>query len=231
MILPGMNSRPRSFAASASSQLNVVVKGRTSKFGSSSSRSHGSSNYGAGDPDRLLRHYQSAQINTVSWKERKSKRGTLSVSEAEVQAAMPKTRLQLREKMMNDGVITRDRTTADLRSSSSRYKAPTQVGSNLKSVETNSNRPGTSVPSYMSDKQLQRIADDPVRSMKYGSQLASFGSELNKRVEKEMSRTTFVENHNLDRLQRIRSNFRIYILLQLQINFSFPILFKTNEQL
>ena len=191
----------RSFAASASSQLNLSVKGRTtSKFGSSS-RSHGSSTYGAGDPDRLLRHYQSAQINTVSWKERKSKRGSLSVSDAEVAAAIPKTRLQLREKMMNDGVIARDRTAdkIDLRSTSSRYKAPTQVGSNLKSVER-----GTSIPSYMSDKQMQRIADDPIRSIKYDSKLAQFGSDMNKRVEKEMNRTTFTENRNLDKIQRKR---------------------------
>jgi len=41
----------------------------------------------------------------VSWKDKKSKRGNLSVSDAEVQAAMPKTRLQLREKMVNDGVL------------------------------------------------------------------------------------------------------------------------------
>ena len=135
----------------------------------------------------------------MSWKDKKSKRGSLAVSDAEVQAAMPKTRLQLREKMVNDGVLSRNRTSlVDLRSTSSRNKLPTQIGSSLSRTE---NRPtgkprtfffgknsefsrrvcsGYEVPSYMSDKQKQRIANDPIRALKYGGQLAGFSDDFNK---------------------------------------------------
>ena len=119
------------------------------------------------------------------------------MSDAEVQAAMPKTRLQLREKMVNDGVLSRNRTSlVDLRSTSSRNKLPTQIGSSLSRTE---NRPtgkrkifggnseisrricsGYEVPSYMSDKQKQRIANDPIRALKYGSQLTGFSDDFNK---------------------------------------------------
>ena len=49
----------------------------------------------------MLAHYNGVgSVTTSSYKERKQKRGSLTVTDAEVQAAMPKTRLQLRESMI-----------------------------------------------------------------------------------------------------------------------------------
>ena len=39
---------------------------------------------------------------------------------------------------------------------------------------------GYEVPSFMSDKQKQRIANDPIRALKYGNQLAGFSDDFNK---------------------------------------------------
>ena len=89
---------------------------------------------------------------------------------------------------------------------------------------------GYEVPSYMSDKQKQRIANDPIRALKYGNQLAGFSDDFNKswlkkliiswdfsqselksaliffnqekRVDKQVSRMNYVENNNLDRLEK-----------------------------
>ena len=98
---------------------------------------------------------------------------------------------------------------------------------------------GYEVPSFMSDKQKQRIANDPIRALKYGNQLAGFSDDFNKswleliiswifsqsecdpqfeispdwlnfnhffnqvkRVDKQVSRMNYVENNNLDRLEK-----------------------------
>ena len=39
---------------------------------------------------------------------------------------------------------------------------------------------GYEVPSFMSDKQKQRIANDPIRALKYGNQLTGFSDDFNK---------------------------------------------------
>ena len=64
------------------------------------------STYGASENrrDRMLRHYNTiGQVSGDSYKDRKAKRGNLVVTDAEIQAAMPKTRLQLREHLVEKG--------------------------------------------------------------------------------------------------------------------------------
>ena len=86
------------------------------------------------------------------------------MSDAEVQAAMPKTRLQLREKMVNDGVLQRNRTSlVDLRSTSSRNKLPTQIGSSLSRTE---NRPtGKRRTKFL--VRIRKFQDEFVQDMKF----------------------------------------------------------------
>ena len=139
------------------------------------------------------------KINEVSWKDRKAKRPSCAVTDAEVQAAMPKTRLQLTNQLRNDGVL---RPRVDLRSTTSRSKPPTQIGSNLRSSSASS----IYLPSSMSDKSLVRLAADPVRSLKYGSQLKGFSETMNKRIESRQMSSRFVENDSLNKLERRLNN-------------------------
>merc|ERR1712226_95617 len=117
---------------------------------------------------------------------------------------MPKTRLQLRESMIEKGEMARRSTDyfeqRDLRSTSSRSKPPTQVGANLGIVE----KP---LPAYMSDKRLAKLASDPIASIKYGKQIQEFGksAELQRRIE-QRSQAITIENRNLERIEnRIRN--------------------------
>ena len=156
--------------------MNVTVKQSSSNFGSS---------YGAGNRDRLLNHYNSVKITEVSWKDRKAKRPSVAVTDAEVQAAIPKTRLQLTNQLRNDGVLPQ----IDLRSTSSRFRAPTSVGSNLRREST------VSLPTtHMSDKNLARLAKDPVRSIKYGAQLSGFSQAMDKRIQKSLKSVIFIKS-------------------------------------
>ena len=113
----------------------------------------------------MLRHYTSIAETGVSFKDRKAQRSSMTVTDAEVQAALPPTRLGLRSTMSIP-------TQVDLRSYS-RKGQTTQVGSNLtgSNVEKRSASYTVSsgyseIPSYMSDKQIQRIANDPIASLK-----------------------------------------------------------------
>jgi len=111
----------------------------------------------------MLRHYTSIAETGMSFKDRKSQRASLTVTDAEVQAALPPTRFGLRSTMSTP-------TQVDLRSYS-RKGVTTQVGSNLSGskVERRSSSTGSGyaeIPSYMSDKQIQRIANDPIASLK-----------------------------------------------------------------
>jgi hypothetical protein len=115
----------------------------------------------------MLRHYTSIAETGISFKDRKSQRASLTVTDAEVQAALPPTRLGMRSTMS-----TAPPTQVDLRSYS-RKGVTTQVGSNLSgsNVERRSSTISTGfgyceIPSYMSDKQIQRIANDPIASLK-----------------------------------------------------------------
>ena len=162
-----------------------------------SSSNFGGSSYGAGNRDRLLNHYNSVKITEVSWKDRKAKRPSVAVTDAEVQAAIPKTRLQLTNQLRNDGVLPQ----IDLRSTTSRFKAPTSVGSNLRRESA------VSLPTtHMSDKNLARLAKDPVRSIKYGAQLSGFSQSMDKRIQSRQMSTRYVENDSLNRLERRLSN-------------------------
>lgn len=184
-ITPGPRTRgSSSFAASASKQLNVKTKTSSSSFGGSS--------YSSGSRDRMLAHYNNVRIQEVSWKDRKAKRPSVAVTDAEVQAAIPKTRLQLTNQLRNDGVLPQ----ADLRSTTSSYKPPTQIGSNLRP------KSAVSLPSSMSDKSLLRLASDPIRSLKYGSQLKGFSQTMDKRINSRQMSTRFVENDSLKKLER-----------------------------
>ena len=116
----------------------------------------------------MLRHYTSIAETGISFKDRKSQRASLTVTDAEVKAALPPTRLGLRSTMS-----TAPATPVDLRSYS-RKGVTTQVGSNLSGSNVE-RRSSTSIstgsgyceiPSYMSDKQIQRIANDPIASLK-----------------------------------------------------------------
>ncbi|CAG5108170.1 Oidioi.mRNA.OKI2018_I69.chr1.g3667.t1.cds [Oikopleura dioica] len=104
-----------SFAAGAAKNLGIIVKttaSSSSSYGSDSSRR-----------DRMLRHYTSIAETGVSFKDRKAQRSSMTVTDAEVQAALPPTRLGLRSTMSIP-------TQVDSRSYS-RKGQTTQVGSNL----------------------------------------------------------------------------------------------------
>ena len=58
----------------------------------------------------------------------------------------------------------------------------------------------------MSDKSLVRLAADPVRSLKYGSQLKGFSESMNKRIESRQMSSRFVENDSLNKLERRLNN-------------------------
>ena len=147
----------------------------------------------------MLQHYNNVKINEVSWKDRKAKRPSIAVTDAEVQAAMPKTRLQLTNQLRNDGVLPK----VDLRSTTSRMKPATQVGSNLRGRPSSAT---VSLPSSMSDKSMVRLASDPIRSLKYGSQLKGFSQTMDKRIQSRQMSTRFVENDSLNKLERRLNN-------------------------
>ena len=54
----------------------------------------------------------------------------------------------------------------------------------------------------MSDKSLLRLASDPIRSLKYGSQLKGFSQTMDKRINSRQMSTRFVENDSLKKLER-----------------------------
>ena len=58
----------------------------------------------------------------------------------------------------------------------------------------------------MSDKNLARLAKDPVRSIKYGAQLSGFNQSMDKRIQSRQMSTRYVENDSLNRLERRISN-------------------------
>ena len=58
----------------------------------------------------------------------------------------------------------------------------------------------------MSDKNLARLASDPVRSIKYGAQLSGFSQSMDKRIQSRQMSTRYVENDSLNRLERRLSN-------------------------
>lgn len=176
----------------------------------------------------MLNHYSNigSASSGSSFKDRKSKRGALTVTDAEVQAAMPRTRLQLREQLVDKGELRKrssdfhqyEATRAsqvDLRYSTSRSTPATKVGSNLSEygcVET-------SLPSFMSDKQLSRLANDPIASLKYGGAIKDFArngenfNEMEKRRREKMearieqrSHSICIDNRNLDRIENRMRN-------------------------